>query len=85
MHGGHKPGTDKAWSDVEWFGREGKCWKRHHEHIEEVCWTAGEIREALASAGFDRLRSWDAAPFFQDAHTRPGNRTFWLARKRPQR
>jgi SAM-dependent methyltransferase len=83
MHGGHKPGTDKAWSDVEWFVREGKCWKRHHEHIEEVCWTGGEIREALSSADFDRLRSWDAAPFFQDVYTRPGNRTFWLARKRP--
>lgn len=83
MHGGHEPGTDKAWADVEWFVREGKCWKRHHEHIEEVCWTAGEIREALSRAGFDRLRSWDAAPFFQDAYTRPGNRTFWLARKRP--
>ena len=82
MHGGHEPGSDRAWIDVEWFVREGKSWKRHHEHIEEVCWTAAEIRDALAGAGFDRLRSWDAAPFFNDALTRPGNRTLWLARKK---
>lgn len=81
MHGGHEPGTDWAWTDVEWFVREGACWKRYREHIEEVCWDSTEIREALAKAGFDQVRSWDAAPFFHDALTRPGNRTFWRARK----
>jgi SAM-dependent methyltransferase len=81
MHGGHKPGTDRAWSDVEWFVRVGKCWKRHHEHIEEVCWTAGEIRDALAARGFAGVRSWDAEPFFNDQFTRPGYRTFWRARR----
>lgn len=83
MRSGHRPGTDRAWIDVEWFIREGRCWKRHREHIEEVCWSAAEIRSALAGAGFHRLRAWDAAPFFDEAHTQPGNRTFWLARKRP--
>ena len=29
MHGEHEPGTDKAWTDVEWFVREGKSWKRY--------------------------------------------------------
>jgi SAM-dependent methyltransferase len=82
MHGEHEPGTDKAWTDVEWFVREGKSWKRYHEHVEEVCWSAVEIRDALTNAGFDRLRSWDAAPFFNDGVTLPGNRTFWLARKK---
>ena len=81
MRGGHQRGTDKAWTDVEWFVRQGKIWKRYHEHVEEVCWTAAEMREALTRAGFDRLRTWDAAPFFNDALTRPGNRTFWRARK----
>ncbi|MEO7651941.1 MAG: class I SAM-dependent methyltransferase [Bryobacteraceae bacterium] len=82
MHGGHEPGTDNAWIDVEWFVRDGKSWRRHHEHIEEVCWSAAEIRSELTAAGFGRPRSWDAAPFFDDALTRPGNRTFWLARKK---
>ena len=39
------------------------------------------MRAALQTAGFDKIRSWDAAPFFEDAFTRPGYRTFWLARK----
>ena len=81
MRGGHTPGTDRAWTDVEWFVREGRSWKRYHEHIEEVCWTAAEMRQALAAAGFDRVRNWDAAGFFREAHTRRGNRTFWLARR----
>lgn len=81
MHGGHQPGADKAWTNVEWFVRSGKCWKRYHEHVEEVCWSAVEIRGALTSAGFDRVRAWDAAPFFSDGLTRRGNRTFWRARK----
>lgn len=83
MHGGHKRGSAKAWTDVEWFVRTGKnTWRRYHEHVEEICWSAPEIRNALVEAGFDQIRKWDAAPFFQDAYTQPGNRTFWRARKR---
>lgn len=85
MHGGHRPGSDNAWTDVEWFVREGKRWQRHHERVEEVCWSVEEIRQALKDAGFDRLRRWDAAPFFNDPLVRRGNRTFWLARKAPER
>jgi SAM-dependent methyltransferase len=81
IHGGHTRGTDKAWTDVEWFLRDGQCWRRHHEYVEEICWTRNEIRRALTRAGFDRIRSWDAAPFVNDDLTRPGNRTFWLARR----
>lgn len=83
MHSGHKPGADKAWCDVEWFVRQGKLWRRHREHVEEVCWTPAEIIQALHNAGFDRLKTWDAAPFFNDELTKPGCRTFWRARKRP--
>ena len=82
MHGSHKTGADRAATDVEWFVRTGKLWRRYREHIEEVCWSAAEIRSALAKAGFDQIRSWDAAPLFNDALTRPGNRTLWRARKR---
>lgn len=81
MRGGHQPGTDRAWIDVEWFIRAGKHWTRHHEHIEEVCWSAAEIEAGLEKAGFVGIQSWDAAPFFKDELTLPGNRTFWLARK----
>lgn len=83
MHGGHKKGSDRAWTDVEWFIRKGNIWTRHHEHVEEVCWSAAEIRDALSAAGFDQIRSWDAAPFFNDKFTRRGSRTFWRARKSP--
>jgi SAM-dependent methyltransferase len=81
MHGGHMPRSDRAWTDVEWFVRDGKTWTRHHEHVEEVCWSATEMRSALQQVGFEKIRAWDAAPFFDDAFTRPGYRTFWLARK----
>jgi SAM-dependent methyltransferase len=83
MHSTHKPGTDRAACDVDWFIRQGRVYRRVREHIEEVCWTHAEMVEALQTAGFDRLKTWDAAPFFNDQLTRPGCRTFWRARKRP--
>jgi SAM-dependent methyltransferase len=81
MHSTHKPGSDKAAANVEWFIRHGRTWTRHHEHIEEVCWSPEEIHTALLAAGFENPQSWDAAPFFNDKLTPPGARTFWLARK----
>lgn len=81
MQSTHGPGSDKASCNVEWFVRTGKVWKRYSEHIEEVCWSAAEIRKALKHAGFDQIKTWDASPFFKDYFTPPGNRTFWRARK----
>jgi len=82
MRGSHDAKHDRAWSDVEWFIREGNLWRRRHERVEEVCWSRDEIRRALREAGFDRLRAWDAAPFFKDDPLiRPGCRTVYLARK----
>ncbi|MFN7923786.1 MAG: class I SAM-dependent methyltransferase [Bryobacteraceae bacterium] len=82
MRNGHDSKKQRAWSDVEWFIEEGSLWRRHTERVEEVCWTAAEIRQALQKAGFDRIRAWDAAPFFEgDDLTRRGCRTFYLARK----
>jgi SAM-dependent methyltransferase len=83
MHGGHKPGSDRAWTDVEWFIRKGKSYQRRHEHVEEVCWSEEDIRSAFRRSGFDEMVQWDAAPFFSDALTQPGNRTFWRMRKSP--
>lgn len=81
MRSSHKPGTRKAAANVDWFIREGKVWKRRQERVSEVCWDAREMKNALIRAGFDKIRTWDAAPFFNDALTLPGCRTFWRARK----
>jgi SAM-dependent methyltransferase len=81
MRSGHKAGTDRAWIDVEWFVRKGRTWTRRRERVEEVCWSAEEIRDTLARAGFGRIRRWDAGQFFNDQFIRPGQRTFWLARR----
>lgn len=82
MHGGYDRRRAKGWTDVEWFIREGRCWRRHHERVEQVCWSAAEIRRTLREAGFDQVRAWDAAPFMNtDQSVRPGYRTFYLARR----
>jgi SAM-dependent methyltransferase len=82
MRNGHDAGGQKAWSDVEWFVRDRRGWTRHTERVEEVCWTAAEVRDALYAAGFDRIRTWDGAVFFPGSPviTR-GCRTIYLARK----
>jgi SAM-dependent methyltransferase len=86
MRNGHNHTADRAWSDVEWFVREGSCWRRHHERVEEVCWDSGEVRRVFRETGFDQLRLWDAAPFFKSilkgkSLVGPGCRTVYLARR----
>lgn len=82
MRNGHNRQASGAWSDIEWFIREGKLWRRRRERVDEVCWDAEEIRRTLRDAGFDRLRAWDATPFFKNNPLmRPDCRTFYLARK----
>lgn len=83
MHGGwiEREGV-RGRTNVEWFVREGNLWRRHRELIEQVAWSAAEMRRALRDAGFDRVRGFDAAPFFAgDPKIEPGCRTFYLARK----
>ena len=82
MRNGHNRQADRAWSDLEWFIQEGRCWRRHHERVEEICWGSDEIRCIFQETGFDQLRSWDAAPFFKkNSRIGPGCRTIYLARK----
>lgn len=82
MRNGHNRTADRAWSEVDWFIREGSSWQRRHERVEEVCWDAEEIRSTFQNAGFDRLRAWDSTPFFKgNPMIRPGCRTIYLARK----
>jgi SAM-dependent methyltransferase len=82
MRNGHSSDSKRAWSDVEWFIREREGWHRHHERVQEICWTRKEILGTLRVAGFDRLRAWDAAPYFlgNPLVTR-GCHTIFLARK----
>ena len=82
MRNGHNRNADRAWSDVEWFIRDGRnCWRRRQERVEEVCWPSGEISSVLEESGFDQLRTWDAAPFFKDSLMGPGCRSIYLVRK----
>ena len=82
MRNGHNRQADRAWTDVEWFIRDGSHWQRCHERVEEVCWDSDEIRRVLKETGFDQVRAWDAAPFFKGKSVIvPGCRTIYLARK----
>lgn len=82
LRNGNDYANGRAWSDIDLFTREGKLWRRHQERVEEVCWSAAEIRETFRDAGFDRIRGWDATPFFEgNPIMRPGCRTLYLARK----
>jgi SAM-dependent methyltransferase len=81
MRNGHDRPAERAWCDIEWFVREGRHWRRHHERVEEVCWNSAEIRLVLRRSGFDQVRAWDAAPFWKNPRLRSGCRTIYLAHK----
>jgi SAM-dependent methyltransferase len=83
MRSAHDADGLRAWADIDWFLRDGRGWQRRKEKVEEVCWTAAEIRSALRKAGFDRVRGWDAARFFPaESGVGRGCRTVYLAHKR---
>jgi SAM-dependent methyltransferase len=85
MRSSHNRQATRAAIDVDWFIREASVWRRHSERVEQVSWTADEIRRALSAAGFSQVRSWDAAPFFNgNSPVGPGCRTVYLARKSPR-
>jgi hypothetical protein len=82
MRGGYDRERHRGRTDVDWFLREGHRWRRHREHIQQVARSAAEVRRNLREAGFDRIRAFDATPFFAgDPKIQPGCRTFYLARK----
>ena len=84
MHGGYDRERDRGWTDVEWFLRQGRHWVRRRERVEQVSWTPAEIRATLRAAGFDRIRAWDASPFYAgDPRMVPGCRTVYRARRSP--
>jgi len=69
-------------TESDWFLQDPRSsrWTRHHERLEEVCWTAPEIRSALREAGFTSIRAFDSARYAAPGLTQPGCRTFYLAR-----
>ena len=82
MHGGYDRQRDRVWTNFEWFLQAGSCWRRRRERIEQVAWTKAEVNGTLREAGFERIKAFDATPFFTgDPRIRPGCRTFYLARK----
>ncbi len=83
FRGAYDPRTGKASSEIDWFVREGPLWRRHHERVEQVCWSDREMRSTLRKAGFRVTGAWDATAFFTNSpETVSGCRTFYLARKK---
>ncbi len=85
MRNGHRAQLDRAWTDIDLFVRKGRFWQRHHERVEEICWSSVEVKRVFHAAGFQSLRAWDAAPFWKDQLVRRGCRTVYLARKAANR
>jgi len=69
-------------TEAEWFFQDPRSalWQRHHERLEEVCWTPREIRQVLRDAGFQTVRAFDSSRYATQGLTQPGCRTFYLAR-----
>jgi len=86
MRGSYDRRRAKGCVDVNWCVRERGCWRRFQERVEEVWWTASEIRRALRAAGFRNIRAWDAK-LFSGGHPRfaAGCRTFYLAQRQAQK
>jgi SAM-dependent methyltransferase len=82
MRNGNDARNDRAWCDLEWFIRSGRGnWQRRHERVEEVCWSAREIRIIFKNEGFDWVRAWDASPYFKNPLITPRCRTLYLAKR----
>lgn len=82
MRNGNDARHDRAWSDVEWFVREaGGTWRRRRARVQEVCWSAREVRSILRGAGFDRVLARDASPYYRNPVITPGCRSLFLARR----
>ena len=86
MRGSYDRRRAKGCVDLGWFVRERGCWRRFEERVDEVWWTASEIRRALRAAGFTSIRAWDARLFARGHPRLPaGCRTFYLAQKQAEK
>jgi DNA-binding winged helix-turn-helix (wHTH) protein len=77
----------RARLDFDWFvpaGQSGRLWRHERETLWHVCWTDGEIRQALRRAGFDRVQHFDGVDVRpRQGSERRGTDAYYLARKRP--
>lgn len=86
MRGSYDRRHAKGCVDFDWFVREGGCWRRFRERVEEVWWTASEIHRALRAAGFGNIHAWDASILYRGQPRLSGGcRTFYLTQKRVER
>ena len=82
LHGSYDRRRRKGRLEFEWFLPAGKFWRRRRERVQDVCWTEREVRQALRSAGFGRIRSWDGIDVRPPRpDTRPGFDLYFLAQK----
>jgi SAM-dependent methyltransferase len=83
LRGAYDKKRQKGRLTFEWFLPEGRLWRHHREEIEDSCWTKAEIRRALRSAGFNRLRHWDAVEVRPPSpHQKRGFDWYFLAQKK---
>ena len=82
MRGSFDRAGRRGITESDWFLQDQRSshWTRHHERLEEVCWTPGEVRQTLRAAGFQTVRSFDSFCYAEPGLTQPGCRTFYLAR-----
>ncbi len=81
--GGYDRRAEKGWLEFTTFAAQRNgMWKRSRERIEQVCWTALEIRRALQQAGFVNIRAFDESLFFpREVPPRRHCSTFFVAQK----
>lgn len=82
MRGSFDRARRRGVSETDWFlkDRNSTAWRRRSERFEEICWTPREIRDVLRGAGFQTVRAFDSSRYAAEGLTKPGCRTFYLAR-----
>lgn len=83
LHGEWNAARKQAVLDLDWFVPEQRgLWRHRRERVNNICWSEQELREALRTAGFRRIRSCDGVdvrPFHPEA--RRGYDRYFLALK----
>ena len=82
MQGEADIGRRKARLTFDWFLPKGRLWQHRRERVDNIHWTDEDIRTALRTAGFGRIKVWDGVdvrPFHAEA--RRGYDKYYLARK----
>ena len=65
MRNGHNRKADRAWCDVDLFIRDGRCWRRRRERVEEVCWIPARFGGCSRRAGLSCCAAGTRRPFLR--------------------